>query len=136
MKAALNRLFPDRFDNVFPGNRFALYVFYLLTGMTLWRSYVHMTWPDGGAQSIASMPLDTYVPGATANIIAIFGQWGLTQLLVGFLFLLVCLRYKSLMWLITIIEYGGRRVVGMFKPIETIETAPGAAGTIPLRPSR
>ena len=46
-----SRLFPAKFENVFPGQKIALWVFYPLTAITLWRSQHHMLSPDGGAQS-------------------------------------------------------------------------------------
>ena len=56
----LHRVFPTSLDNKFPGHKIALYVFYALTALTLWRSQHHLFGHDGGAQSIASIPLDTY----------------------------------------------------------------------------
>lgn len=44
------------------------------------RSLIHVFAPDGGAQSIAG--LDVGVAGGP-NIVALFGQWGLEQLLVA-----------------------------------------------------
>lgn len=127
------RLFPAQFDNVFPGQKVALWAFYLITAVTLWRSQHHMLAPDGGAQSIATIPLDSYSDGATATIIAIFAQWGLIQLLLGMLMLLAAFRYKSmvpLMWLSLFMEWIGRGLIGQFKPIETLATAPGQIGNL------
>ncbi len=133
MSHVLNRLFPVQFDNVFPGQKIALWVFYPFTAITLWRSQHHMLAPDGGAQSVATIPLDGYSDGAAATIIAIFAQWGLIQLLVGMLMLLAAVRYKSmvpLLWLILLMEWIGRGLIGQFKPIETLATAPGQIGNL------
>ena len=46
------------------------------------RSCIHLLSADGGAQSIAT--IDTNVAGGD-NIIAVFGQWGATQLLLAVL---------------------------------------------------
>ena len=127
------RLFPPRFDNIFPGQKIALWVFYLITAVTLWRSQHHIFAADGGAQSIATIPLDSYSDGAAATIIAIFAQWGLIQLLLGMLMLLAAVRYKSmvpLLWLILLMEWIGRGWIGKFKPVETIGTAPGQIGNL------
>jgi len=135
MSHILNRLFPPQIDNVFRGNRIALWAFYAFTAMTLWRSQHHVFAPDGGAQSIATIPLDSYSDGAAATIIAIFAQWGLIQLLLGLLMLLAAVRYKSmvpLLWLIILIEWIGRGLVGQFKPVETIAIAPGQIGNLVL----
>lgn len=135
MGTMLERLFPARVDNVYRGHRLALWLLWPAIAGTLWRSQHHIFAADGGAQSIATMPLDAYPPGARANIIALFGQWGLSQLLLGLLMLLVALRWRALvplMWLILVLEYGGRQLVGMAKPLATLHTAPGAAGNLPL----
>ena len=129
-------LFPKTVDNCFAGNKIALWLFYLVTIVTLWRSQHHLFAPDGGAQSIATIPLDTYSTGASSAIIGVFALWGLSQLLIGFIYAIVCVRYKSLipfMYLLGIIEYATRAfVIGVQKPIETVSNAPGAVANIPF----
>ena len=129
----MERLFPAQFDNVFPGQKISLWAFYLVTAITLWRSQHHIFAADGGAQSIATIPLDSYSGGAAANIIALFAQWGWVQLLLGLIMLLAAIRYKSmvpLMWLIVLLEWIGRGLIGQFKPVETLGTAPGQVGNM------
>jgi len=98
----------------------------LLVVITI-RSLVHLFSPDGGARSIAT--IDTSVAGGN-NIIAIFGQWGASQLLlVGALWVLL-LRYRGLIPFILsvlLIEPFLRGLSGHLKPIATMATAPGAA---------
>lgn len=135
MKHLLATLFPRQITNRFPGQKIAFYVFIPLTLMLIFRSCMHLIAPDGGAQSIATIPLDTYSEGAAANVIAIFSQWGLSQLLLTLLFILVLVRYRSLIplfYLLFAAEMFGRMAVGHFKPVVTLETAPGAAGNMPL----
>ena len=130
-----NLLFPETITNEYSGRNLALYVFYLLTAMTLWRSVVHIAVPDGGAQSIATIPLDTYTAGGSAAVISIFAVWGLSQLLIGLIYLISIVRYRSLiplLYFLTAIEYAGRFVIFQLKPIETAGTAPGGVGNIPL----
>ena len=129
MKQLIERLFPRQFDNVYRGNKIALWLFYPLTAMTLWRSQHHIFAPDGGAQSIATIPLDTYTQGGAQSVVTIFALWGLAQLAMGLVMLLAAIRYKSmipLLWLFIFLEYGGRRLIGIYKPLETVGTAPGA----------
>jgi hypothetical protein len=131
----LNRLFPSVFDNNFPGQPIALWVFYALTVLMLWRSWHHLTAPDGGAQSIATIPLDSYPAGAAATVIGIFALWGLSQLVIGLLYLMAAISYRSLIplfYLLMIAEYAVRMLIGGFKPVETAGTAPGAVGNLPL----
>jgi len=91
------------------------------------RSLVHLLSPDGGAHSIATV--DTSVAGGS-NIIAIFGQWGASQLLlVGALWVLL-LRYRGLLPFILcvlLLEPFLRALSGHLKPLMTLGTAPGAA---------
>jgi hypothetical protein len=79
----LQRVFPTSMDNQFPGHKIALYVFYALTALTLWRSQHHLFEHDGGAQSIATIPIDTYSSSAAETVVGIFGLWGLSQLIIG-----------------------------------------------------
>jgi hypothetical protein len=130
-------LFPTIVTNECRGARIAKWVFVALTAMTLGRSLAHMVLPDGGAQSIATIPLYAYSPGASKVVIGMFAQWGLTQLMFGLLYVLVLWRYQSLiplMWLFVLFEWTGRLLPGFIKPFETTGTAPGAIGNsvIPL----
>jgi hypothetical protein len=103
-------IFPKTIDNSYNGNKLPLYLFYLLTTVTIGRSLVHMFAPDGGAQSIATIPLDSYSVEAANVVIHIFAEWGLTQLLFGVLYAIVLWRYKSLiplMYLFIFIDYTG-----------------------------
>ncbi|CAJ1366255.1 unnamed protein product [Effrenium voratum] len=135
MTRILQTLFPARADNHFRGHQLALLGFVLIILMQIFRGCMHMISPDGGAQSIATIPLDTYSEGARANIIAMFGQWGFSQLLLTSLYVLVLFRYRSLIplfYLLFVLEVSGRAAVGRFKPIVTVGRAPGEAGTVPL----
>ena len=91
------------------------------------RSLLHLLLPDGGAQSIATID----VSGANGvNIIAIFGQWGASQLLLAGLLWLLILRYPgfiSLALLVLVIEPFARGLAGHLKPVVTVAIAPGAA---------
>lgn len=97
-----------------------------LAGITV-RSCVHLFSSDGGAQSIAT--IDTDVEGGS-NIIAIFGQWGASQLLLALLLWVLLLRYRGLLPLVLAtlaLEPVLRALSGQLKPVETVGTAPGAA---------
>jgi hypothetical protein len=126
----LERLLPRTIGNRYRGHPAALWVFGALTLMTLWRSLVHMFRADGGAQSIATIPLDTYSDAAATAIIVIFSLWGLQQLVVGVIYVGVLARYRALipaMYLLLLLEYVGRIGVGLMKgPLETVDTPPGA----------
>ena len=129
----LNEILPLTVSNAYHGASIAKIAFAALTMLTLGRSLVHILTEDGGAQSIATIPLDTYSSDASATVVAMFAQWGLSQLLMGLVDTIVLWRYQSLiplMWVFVLLEWGGRLVLGMYKPIETRETPPGAIGNL------
>lgn len=91
------------------------------------RSLIHMLAVDGGAHNIAT--IDVSVAGG-ANIIAIFGQWGASQLLLALLLWVLLLRYRGLVplvLLIFILEPALRALAGHLKPVTTEGVAPGMA---------
>ena len=64
--------------------------------------------------------------------LTVFGQfalWGLSQLLLAFLYLGVLWRWRTLlplMYLLVVVEYAGRFAIGVTNPVVTVETPPGA----------
>jgi hypothetical protein len=130
------RLFPKTVDNRYRGHPLALWVFVPITLVTLGRSLVHVFRADGGAQSIATIPLDSYSEAAATTVVVIFALWGLQQLLVGFVYVAVLLRYRALlpfMYLLLLLEYAGRLGLGLWKgPLDTASTPPGARFTVTM----
>lgn len=125
------KLLPSVINNDYKGRKIAKLVFLGITILTVIRSLIHVFAPDGGAQSIATIPLDTYTQAGAASVIMIFSLWGLSQLLMGVVYSFVYLKYRSLipaMYVLLIAEYVMRIVIGMMKPIETVGTAPGGVG--------
>lgn len=132
--AFLKRIFPQTLNNQFPGHPVALYAFYALTGLTLWRSQHHIFAPDGGAQSIATIPLETFSQGGATATVFMFALWGASQLGMALIYLLAAIRYKAmipLLYLLFTFEYALRFALPYFKePIETVGTAPGATANL------
>ena len=126
-----NKILPFPIDNNYRGNKIALWFFYLITGVTVVRSCIHIFKYDGGAQSIATIPLDTFTEAGANVVIMMFAYWGLSQLMFGLIQVIVAIQYKSLiplMYLMLIFEYAGRFVISLFKTIETTGQAPGGVG--------
>ena len=131
----LQKILPTTIDNTYKGNKIALWFFYLITAVTVVRSLIHMFKHDGGAQSIATIPLDTFTEGGAAVVILIFAYWGLSQLMFGIIQMIVAIRYKSLiplMYLMLFFEWGARFLISLYKPIETVGQAPGGIGNMVL----
>lgn len=89
------------------------------------RSTIHLVSSDGGANSIAG--IDVSVAGGE-NIIAIFHQWGATQLLLALFLVLLFFRYPGLTPLILLslaMDPVVRAIAGQFKAVTAEGTPPG-----------
>ena len=116
------------------GPAIAAWILVAYTLMATARSLVHILAPDGGAMSIAG--IDVTVAGGD-NIVAMFGQWGLEQLLLAAVAWVVLLRYRAMIpaaILLGLIDVVGRFLVGQLKPITSAHTPPGEIGTYLLIP--
>ena len=80
-------ILPKSVDNTYRGLALPKYFFFVITIITTIRSCIHILLPDGGAQSIATIPLDSYSGEAAAAVVYLFGVWGLSQLIVGLFYL-------------------------------------------------
>ena len=91
------------------------------------RSCIHLFTADGGAQRIAT--IDTSVEGGN-NIIAMFHQWGATQLILAVLLVVLFFRYPGFMPLILLtmaLDPVMRFVASRVKAVTSTKTPPGAA---------
>jgi len=127
----MNIFFPSNVNLKNPFFKVSYVVLTLITLVSMVRSILHILLPDGGAESIATIPLSTLSEEAQAIVIGMFALWGLSQLLASFFFVYLLIAKKSWMafaWLLVLLEYLGRLFIGLTKPFETVETAPGAYG--------
>ena len=118
----------------YQGSRFSLIFLVLLTSITSLRSLAHVFLPDGGANSIAG--LDVSVDGGS-NLIAMFAQWGYTQLLLSVMMWGILIFARSLVpfaLLVQTLDWGGRILVGQMKPVEVASPPPGEIGSYILLP--
>ena len=124
----IDRLLPPT-ENRYSGSQWSLGFLTLATVMSTARSLVHLFAPDGGAHTIAGIALD--VAGGP-NIVALFGQWGASQLVLACLQWVVVLRYRFLvpaMLAIIVLEQLLRILAGRLKPLILDSPPPGAYGT-------
>jgi hypothetical protein len=75
------------------GSMIAFYFLVLVALVSTIRSLIHIIAADGGANSIAGLAVD--VEGG-ANLIALFAQWGASQLILALFYWLAVLRYRFL----------------------------------------
>ena len=129
----LERIFPRSLSEGYRGHPVAKWALVVLTAVTLWRSLAHIFLPDGGAQSIATIPLDTFTPVGASAVVQVFALWGLSQLLLAFFYVVVLWRYPALIpfvYLLFIAEYVGRLLIGMSSPPISVERPPGAVANV------
>jgi hypothetical protein len=118
----------------YEGSPIAFYFLVLVAIVSTARSLIHVFAPDGGANSIAGLVIT--VEGG-ANLVALFGQWGASQLTLAFFYWLAILRYRFLvpyMLFIVFVEQALRIGVGQLKPVEVAAPPPGEIGSYVLLP--
>ena len=128
--SVLNRILPERMDNRYRGHRLAVWLFVPITAQRLAMSLTHLFKADGGAQSISTMPLDTYSPSAVQNVVGLFARMGLDQLVLGLLFVIVLLRYRAmipLMYVLVVAHYLASKGVSYMKPLYLAGTSSASA---------
>lgn len=128
-----SRLLPP-VQQTYTGPKPPFYFFILVTLLSTVRSLIHILAADGGAASIAG--LDVQVEGG-GNLIAMFAQWGLSQLLLAGVYWLVIGRYRFLvpaMLAVVALEQALRLALGGWKPLEVVAPPPGALGSELLLP--
>ena len=102
------RLLPATIGNEYRGSRVALIFFVFMAVMTVARSLIHIVAPDGGAQSIATIPLDSFTANGAATVVHLFA--------------------------LALVEYATRLALTWIKPMEIAGTAPGGVGNYVLIP--
>ncbi len=118
----------------YQGSKAPFYFLVLIAIVSTGRSLIHIFAPDGGANSIAGIAVD--VEGG-ANLIALFAQWGASQLILALFYWLAILRYRFLtpfMLAIILLEQLLRLGVGQIKPLVITSPPPGAIGSYILIP--
>ena len=129
----MKKIIPDTIENRIPNNKFVYYFTWLLVAFNFFRSLEHIFNEDGGAESIAGIPLESYSSEAASNIISIFAQWGFSQLVLACILLLVVLKIREfipLMLLIIALENILRGAVVLYKPLILGDAPPGAVSPI------
>lgn len=130
-------LLPQSLNNDYRGPLVVVVIFAVLTALTLARSLIHIVAPDGGAQSIATIPLDGFTANGAAAVVHVFSLWGLSQLIIALVYVLSLIRYRSLiplLYLLAALEYAVRLALTIVKPVQLEGRAPGGVGNYVLVP--
>ena len=124
----LKRLLPRQADNTYRGYRAALWLF---GALVLLKSLVSLSSIFDGrdvAVSADGIPLDAFTPAGAQAVVAAFAAWGLAQLTVCLLGVLILARYRSLvpfMFALLLLEHLGRRLLFQLMPVAGTGTPPG-----------
>ena len=81
------------------------------------------------------MPLDAFGEAGAQAVVSLFAIWGLSQLIICLLCLLVLGRYRSLvplMFSLLLLEHLGRKLILHFLPIAKTGTPPGSVVNLVL----
>lgn len=129
----INKLNINKKKSLFFRIHFVILV--VITLVSLVRSALHVFLPDGGAQSIATIPLSGMDADAVDVIISLFALWGLSQGMMSAVFVYILWKKQHRMMVIygvVFFEYATRLLVGWFKPFATESIAPGVIGNYVL----
>ena len=124
MKIDLKKVLPSELSS-YVGYRIVRIATALYLMVLIGRSSIHLFSSDGGANGIAG--IDTSVAGGD-NIVAIFHQWGATQLLLALFLTLLFIRYPGMTPLIVLtlaVEPVMRFIAGQIKSVTADGAPPG-----------
>jgi len=124
MKIDLKQVLPTELSS-YVGYRIVRIATALCLMVMIGRSSIHLFSSDGGANGIAG--IDISVAGGD-NIVAIFHQWGATQLLLALFLSLLFIRYPGMTPLIVLtlaVEPVMRLIAGQIKSVTADGAPPG-----------
>ena len=123
-----NQILPRQVDNTYRGYKVALWIFGLLVFMkagislgTIFNGYTAAGSADG-------IPLDTFTPAGARAVVSLFALWGLSQLMICLLCVLVLVRYRAMvpfMFAVLLLEHLSRKLLLQIMPIDTTGAPPG-----------
>ncbi len=124
----LNRLLPRQVDNTYHGYKLALWLFALVMLMKVAMSVNSIFNGHMVASSADGIPLDTFTPASAQAVVSLFAAWGLAQLVICLLCIVVLARYRALvpfMFALLLLEHLSRRLIFLVMPIVRTGTPPG-----------
>lgn len=124
----LNHLLPRQIDNTYHGYKLALWLFAVIVFMKTTISLNAIFNGRSVASSADGIPLDTFTPAGAQAVVSLFAAWGLAQLIICLLCILVLARYRALvpfMFALLVLEHLSRRLIFLVMPIVKTGTSPG-----------
>lgn len=132
----LRRLFPPQFDNVYSGQRIALWI---LAPVLLFRTMIginSMVVPRLVASTADGIPLQSFGSIAAADVIQMFAHVGLFYFLLSALGWLALIRYRSmvpLIYLLIVLEQVGNKLLQLLYASPAPEAAGVTTGALMVR---
>ena len=124
----IGKLLPRPIDNTYLGYRTALWLFGLVVAVRTMQSLSVLFNGYNIARDADGIPVDTYAPGASQQMVALFAQGSLWRLTFCVLCAIMLARYRSavpLMLALHGLNYLGAQVLYQFVPLTRTGTPPG-----------
>lgn len=128
-----DRLLPRTIDNTYRGSRIALWLFAVVLLMRIAMSINCILNGYSVASTADGIPLDTFPRAAAQVVVSLVGSWGIAQLAISILGVIVLVRYRSaisFMFALILADLVSRQVLHRFIPVVRTGTSP--AGTVNL----
>jgi hypothetical protein len=122
------RFLPQRIDNSYRGHKLALWLFAVVVFMKTSIGLGTIFNGRNAAITADGIPLDTFTPAGAEAFVSVFAIWGLAQLTIGLLCILVLVRYRAMvpfMFALLLLEHLGRKLILFVMPIARTGTPPG-----------
>ncbi len=123
-------LFPRPADNTYRGYTIALWIFAAVVLVRTIISVNSIVNPHAVASSADGIPVETFGPAGAQAVISLFTLWGIAQLVICIVAIVVLFWYRGLvplMFALLLLEHLSRRAVLYFRPIASVG---GHAGSI------
>ena len=124
----LNQLLPRQVDNTYHGYKLALWIFAVLV---LMRTGIALGCTFNGrnaASSADGIPLDTFTPAGAQAVVSMFAAWGVAQLVISLVCILILTRYRGLIpfaFTLLLLEHASRKLAFTLLPVVSAATPPG-----------
>jgi len=116
----LDQLLPQRADNTYRGHKLALWLFGLVLLVKLAIGVNSIINGHTVASSADGIPLDTFTPAGAQAVVSLFAAWGLAQVVICALCIVVLVRYRALvpfLFVVLLLEHLSRRLIFYVMPI-------------------
>jgi hypothetical protein len=122
------QLLPQRIDNSYRGHKLALWLFGLVVLVKTGIGVGTIFNGRDAAINADGIPLDAFTPAGAQAFVSVFAAWGLAQVTIGVLCILVLIRYRALvpfMFALLLLEHLLRRLIFFVLPMPRIGEPPG-----------